>query len=163
MKYLAEFRDADILVVGSLAEDIGRKEHYHPTEVAVYFGEPNKKVPDPYFDGEGPERVGCNFCGACMTGCRHNAKNTLDKNYLYLAQQLGVEIMAEQEANADAGHPATEQDRNTPTYTHEQCMMSLFENASRNPSTRNCRCILPSGHARGKRGGKFAAARWTQQ
>jgi cholesterol oxidase len=32
-----------------------------------------------------------------MTGCRHNAKNTLDKNYLHLAQQLGTEIWAEQE------------------------------------------------------------------
>jgi cholesterol oxidase len=27
-----------------------------------------------------------------MTGCRHNAKNTLVKNYLYLAEKLGVEI-----------------------------------------------------------------------
>jgi cholesterol oxidase len=80
-----------------LAEQIGQKDQLDATNVAVYFGEPGKTVPDPFFDGKGPERSGCTFCGACMTGCRHNAKNTLDKNYLYLAQQLGAEIIAEQE------------------------------------------------------------------
>ena len=80
-----------------LAEEIGQKEHLDPTHVAVYFGEAGKTQPDPYFGGKGPERSGCTFCGGCMTGCRHNAKNTLDKNYLYLAQQLGAEIIAEQE------------------------------------------------------------------
>ncbi|TMD34753.1 MAG: GMC family oxidoreductase [Chloroflexi bacterium] len=54
-----------------------------------------KVVPDPYFGGEGPERSGCVFCGGCMVGCRHNAKNTLDKNYLYLAEKLGVDIYPE--------------------------------------------------------------------
>lgn len=80
-----------------LAEQIGQKDQLDATNVAVYFGEPGKTVPDPFFGGKGPERSGCTFCGACMTGCRHNAKNTLDKNYLYLAQQLGAEIIAEQE------------------------------------------------------------------
>lgn len=81
----------------TLAKDIGQEKHLDATNVAVYFGEPGVKAPDPYFEGKGPERTGCTFCGACMTGCRHQAKNTLDKNYLYLAQQLGAEIMAEQE------------------------------------------------------------------
>ena len=80
-----------------IARDMGREEHFHPTEVAVYFGEPNKKVPDPYFDGEGPDRVGCTFCGACMTGCRVGAKNTLVKNYLYLAETNGAEVLPETE------------------------------------------------------------------
>ena len=87
-------------IIEEIAHDIGREEHFHPTEVAVYFGEPNKKVPDPYFDGEGPDRVGCNFCGACMTGCRIGAKNTLDKNYLYFAEKNGAEIQAETEVTA---------------------------------------------------------------
>jgi len=80
-----------------LAKEIGQHEHLDATDVAVYFGEAGKMQPDPYFNGKGPDRSGCTFCGACMTGCRHNAKNTLDKNYLHLAQQLGAEILAEQE------------------------------------------------------------------
>lgn len=83
--------------VRQLAKEIGREEHFHPSKVAVYFGEPGKTVPDPYFEGKGPDRAGCIHCGACMTGCRHNAKNTLDKNYLHLAQQLGAQILAERE------------------------------------------------------------------
>lgn len=80
-----------------LATSLGKADEFEPTDVAVYFGEPEKTVPDPYFDGAGPEREGCRFCGGCMLGCRYNAKNTLDKNYLYLAQKLGVTIQAESE------------------------------------------------------------------
>ena len=80
-----------------LATEIGQKEQLNATKVAVYFGEAGKTHPDPYFGGKGPERSGCTFCGGCMTGCQHNAKNTLDKNYLYLAQQLGADILAEHE------------------------------------------------------------------
>lgn len=83
--------------IKKLAEDLGRPDQYGPTKVAVYFGKPGETVPDPYFEGKGPDRTGCKLCGECMTGCRHNAKNTLDKNYLYLAQQLGAEIIAEHE------------------------------------------------------------------
>jgi cholesterol oxidase len=78
-----------------IADEMGRGDTYRPTEVGVYFGTPGKTVPDPYFNGEGPERAGCTQCGGCMVGCRHNAKNTLDKNYLYLAEKLGVEIIPE--------------------------------------------------------------------
>lgn len=80
-----------------VAKDLGMEGKFSKTKVGVYFGKPNETVPDPYFDGKGPERTGCNFCGACMTGCRNNSKNTLDKNYLYLAQQLGATILAEKE------------------------------------------------------------------
>ena len=80
-----------------LAKEINRENEFDTPNVAVFFGEPNVKVSDPYFNGKGPERVGCHFCGGCMTGCRHNSKNTLDKNYLFLAQQLGAEIIAEKE------------------------------------------------------------------
>lgn len=85
------------IALQTLARQIGQAEHFEPTNVAVFFGEPNKTVPDPYFDGEGPERTGCNFCGGCMTGCRHGAKNTLDKNYLYFAEKLGAVIQPESE------------------------------------------------------------------
>jgi len=78
-----------------LAKELKCEETYHPTEVGVFFGEPNKEVDDPYFNGQGPRRSGCNLCGGCMVGCRYNAKNTLDKNYLYLAQKHGTKIFAE--------------------------------------------------------------------
>ena len=71
---------------------IGSHQSFAPTDVAVFFGEPGKRVPDPYFEGKGPERSGCTFCGGCMVGCRYDAKNTLDKNYLYLAEKNGTEI-----------------------------------------------------------------------
>jgi cholesterol oxidase len=80
-----------------IADDMHRGETYHPTEVGVFFGEPGKTVQDPYFDGRGPDRAGCIQCGGCMVGCRHNAKNTLDKNYLYLAERLGAQVIAESE------------------------------------------------------------------
>jgi cholesterol oxidase len=63
----------------------------------VYFGEPGKVAPDPFFGGEGPERTGCTLCGSWMTGCRHGAKNTLDKNYLHLAEKRGLQIQAQTE------------------------------------------------------------------
>jgi cholesterol oxidase len=87
-------------VIREVAGDIGRPGDFHPTDVAVYFGKPGQTVPDPYFDGEGPERTGCIGCGACMTGCRFNAKNTLDKNYLYLAEKRGLEVATETEVTA---------------------------------------------------------------
>ncbi|MFT7579622.1 MAG: cholesterol oxidase [Myxococcota bacterium] len=87
-------------VLEGIAADMGRSEHFHPTEVAVFFGKPGKVVPDPYFDGKGPDRVGCTYCGACMTGCRVGAKNTLDRNYLYLAERLGMTLKAETEVTA---------------------------------------------------------------
>ena len=87
-------------ILKQIAKDIGREEHFHPTEVAVYFGNPGKTVKDPYFGGEGPDRTGCIYCGACMTGCRFGAKNTLDKNYLYLAEKRGVRVQPETEVTA---------------------------------------------------------------
>ncbi len=81
-----------------LAAKMGKEDLFQQTTVGVYFGEPEVTVPDPYFDGKGPDRTGCVFCGGCMLGCRYNAKNTLDKNYLHLAQNIGAVIQAESEA-----------------------------------------------------------------
>ncbi|MBK7104619.1 MAG: GMC family oxidoreductase [Ignavibacteriae bacterium] len=80
-----------------LAKQNNQEKDFEPTNVAVFFGEPNKIVSDPYFNGEGPDRSGCNFCGGCMVGCRYDAKNTLDKNYLYLAEKNGAEFLVESE------------------------------------------------------------------
>ena len=79
-------------VMKQVADDMGVGETFHPTPVGVFFGEPGVEVDDPYFGGAGPRRSGCIDCGECMTGCRHNAKNTLTKNYLYLAEKAGAEV-----------------------------------------------------------------------
>lgn len=83
------------LVLKDYAQRIGTAESFKPTDVGIFFGTPNQTVPDPYFGGEGPPRAGCNYCGGCMVGCRNNAKNTLDKNYLYLAEKRGAQIHPE--------------------------------------------------------------------
>lgn len=80
-------------VMREVAEKMGVGGTFHHTPVGVFFGaEPGESAPDPYFGGAGPERSGCTNCGECMTGCRHNAKNTLVKNYLYLAEAAGAEV-----------------------------------------------------------------------
>ncbi|HJR38298.1 MAG TPA: GMC family oxidoreductase [Nocardioidaceae bacterium] len=83
-------------VMEKVANDMGVGDTFHPTPVGVFFGgpgqQPGETVADPYFGGAGPDRNPCIGCGECMTGCRHNAKNTLTKNYLYLAEQNGAAV-----------------------------------------------------------------------
>lgn len=78
------------------AEATGAGGTFYRTNVGVYEapeGEtPGATHPDPYFGGEGPDRATCIGCGGCMVGCRYNAKNTLDKNYLYLAEKRGARV-----------------------------------------------------------------------
>ena len=84
-------------VMEKVATDMGVADTFHPTPVGVFFGGPGQaqgeQVADPYFGGAGPERRTCIGCGECMSGCRHNAKNTLVKNYLYLAEQNGAQVL----------------------------------------------------------------------
>jgi cholesterol oxidase len=84
-------------ILKQMADEISMGHTFRATDVGAYFGEAGVTVADPYFDGEGPARAGCNHCGGCMVGCRHNAKNTLPKNYLYFAEKNGAEIKAEVE------------------------------------------------------------------
>jgi cholesterol oxidase len=77
----------------AVAERMGVGHTFHPTPVGVFLGEPGVRRADPYFGGVGPERTGCLHCGSCMTGCRHGAKNTLVKNYLYLAERAGATVL----------------------------------------------------------------------
>jgi cholesterol oxidase len=75
-----------------LADRMGVSDTYHRTPVGVWFGKAGQTTPDPYFGGEGPDKVGCTHCGSCMVGCRVGAKNTLDRNYLYLAEKNGAVV-----------------------------------------------------------------------
>jgi len=73
-------------------EQIGVGDTYQKTPIGIYLDNPGQTVPDPFFGGEGPDRTGCMQCGRCMVGCPHGAKNTLVKNYLWLAENRGVRI-----------------------------------------------------------------------
>ncbi len=83
------------MVMKELATELGMEATFRPTDVGAFFGEPGVEAPDPYFGGEGPPRAGCIHCGGCMVGCRHNAKNTLVKNYLYFAEKWGAQVRPE--------------------------------------------------------------------
>jgi cholesterol oxidase len=89
-----EFYQADMMLM-DYAKEINRSEHFKASEVGVFFGEPGVTVPDPYFGGKGPARTGCTRTGHCMVGCLDGGKNSLDKNYLYLAEKHGLEIVPE--------------------------------------------------------------------
>ncbi len=91
--------DAD-RALGALASRLGRSDKFSLNPVGVTFGHPGVAFADPYFDGHGPERSGCVGCGGCMLGCRFNAKNTLDKNYLWLAEKAGAVVRAESEVTS---------------------------------------------------------------
>ncbi|SNY49764.1 GMC oxidoreductase [Paractinoplanes atraurantiacus] len=80
------------VVIRDVAEEMGVGHTFRRTPVGVFFGEAGKSVPDPFFGGAGPARTGCTQCGNCMIGCKVGAKNRLDVNYLYLAEQAGVTV-----------------------------------------------------------------------
>ncbi|MEU2504370.1 GMC family oxidoreductase [Streptomyces sp. NPDC007863] len=85
------------------AQAMGIGDTFHMAPVGVFFGDgddgdgtakakPGGEVADPFFGGAGPSRKACTECGECMTGCRHGAKNTLNENYLYLAEKAGAAV-----------------------------------------------------------------------
>ncbi|MEU9112584.1 GMC family oxidoreductase [Streptomyces sp. NPDC048483] len=85
------------------AQAMGVGDSFHMAPVGVFFGDgddadgtskaaPGGEAADPYFGGAGPSRKACTECGECMTGCRHGAKNTLNENYLHLAERAGAVI-----------------------------------------------------------------------
>ena len=79
-----------------VADQMGVGHTFKLAPLGVYFGDGSGvKSKDPFFGGVGPDRDGCLQCGSCMTGCRHNAKNTLPKNYLGLAEKAGAKVFPE--------------------------------------------------------------------
>jgi cholesterol oxidase len=81
------------------AERMGKaaSESFDQVPQGIFFGQPQVSTPDPFFEGKGPARTGCNQCGRCITGCAYGAKNTLDRNYLYFARQMGASILPERQ------------------------------------------------------------------
>lgn len=79
--------------LGQVAERQGVGHTFGPTPNGIFFGAPGEQVEDPYFGGAGPAREGCRFCARCLTGCPTDAKNTLDRNYLYLAEAEGAQVL----------------------------------------------------------------------
>lgn len=90
-KTLTNYNEEDLLLK-EVAADMGKEATFSGVNVGVYFGDTEKET-DPYFNGKGPLRLGCKECAGCMVGCQYNAKNTLDKNYLYFAEKYGAGIM----------------------------------------------------------------------
>jgi cholesterol oxidase len=87
-------------VMKQVADQMGIGDTFTMAPVGVFFGRDGRKEPgveasDPFFGGAGPGRRGCLEEGECMTGCRWGAKNTLVKNYLYLAERAGARVHPE--------------------------------------------------------------------
>ena len=80
------------------AEAMGAGDTFGPVPQGIHFGSAGETEPDPFFGGVGPERTGCTRCGGCLTGCSDGSKNSLDKNYLYLAEKLGADVLPERKA-----------------------------------------------------------------
>ncbi len=82
------------------ANAMGAGDTFGPVPQGILFGKAGEPVADPFFDGAGPDRMACTRCGACLTGCADGAKNSLDKNYLYLAEAQGAEILPERKVTS---------------------------------------------------------------
>ena len=127
-------------VMEKVATEMGVADTFHPTPVGVFFGDEGagmgQTVDDPFFGGAGPERKTCIGCGSCMTGCRHNAKNTLVKNYLHLAESNGAKVLA-----AHHGHPgraARERRVRRPRAVHEGQASTGVRRGGCSPPSRSC-------------------------
>jgi cholesterol oxidase len=79
------------LALKASADSIGQPHRFRLLDLAVYWGKPGVRHSDPYGRG-GPTQTGCDYCGECYIGCNSHSKNTLDLNYLWMAQQAGAEV-----------------------------------------------------------------------
>jgi cholesterol oxidase len=124
---------ADVLLQ-EIAGELGTADTWRPTPVGTFFGVPDaegEEVADPYFGGEGPARAGCIHCGGCMVGCRYNAKNTLVKNYLYLAEKWGASVEAEAEVRDIVPLPSGQADGARYEVVYRSSSAMLFKGTRR--------------------------------
>ncbi len=94
------------------AEGTGESDRFRLVDLAIYWGKKGSEKgvfdEDPYGRG-GPPQIACSYCGECFIGCNTHSKNTLDLNYLWLAQKAGAEVYSQHkvvkiEQNTD-NHP----------------------------------------------------------
>jgi cholesterol oxidase len=86
-------------ILKELSHEMDAAHTFDSVHVGVNLNQDeNSEQKDPYFNGLGPERKSCIECAGCMVGCRENAKNTLDRNYLWFAEKLGAQIIPETKA-----------------------------------------------------------------
>ncbi|GAC1421733.1 MAG: GMC family oxidoreductase [Burkholderiaceae bacterium] len=125
-----------------MADIYGVGDTYYSGRVGTFFapeGEAGGKThPDPYFGGEGPERGTCVGCGGCMVGCKHNAKNTLDKNYLYFAEKRGAQVFAETKV-VDVRPLNGKLDGSDGYEVHTECSTAVFDKQRR---SFRCRSVV---------------------
>ncbi|OZG70215.1 hypothetical protein BTA51_27370 [Hahella sp. CCB-MM4] len=74
------------------AERLGRRAELVP--ICVHFGDDGK------VSAGGRPQNACDYCGNCLLGCHNHAKNTLDLNYIPLAEQNGAEVYPLHEVTA---------------------------------------------------------------
>lgn len=95
-----------------VAGAMNRSAQFCLPNIAVDFGPP--KVP--HLNKFGATQAGCNYCGECDIGCTIHAKNTLDFNYLKIAEDKGAEVSTLCEATqiepAASGYRVTFTDHN---------------------------------------------------
>ncbi len=88
-------------LIRDAADNCGYGNRFLPLELAITFNpEWNYDLPDPFNDDkskkftndQGQSQGTCVHCGNCDVGCQVSAKNTLNLNYIPLAEQHGAEV-----------------------------------------------------------------------
>ncbi|XKE47323.1 FAD-dependent oxidoreductase [Halomonas organivorans] len=144
----SHYQNAADEALAETARRMGKADTYRTVNTGILFPEDPEDASgadrgDPYFSGDGPNRNSCRYCGGCMLGCRHNAKNTLVKNYLWFAERNGVEIRAESEVIRIEPLPGPDGKRDG-SAGYELTVRSSTAHVRKKPYTLRCRGIVVS-------------------
>ncbi|MCG6656986.1 GMC family oxidoreductase [Halomonas campisalis] len=144
----SQYENAADEALEDTARRMGKADTYRTVNTGILFPEDpaddsGADRGDPYFAGKGPRRNSCRYCGGCMLGCRHNAKNTLVKNYLWFAEGNGVEIRAESEVTRIEPLPGPDGERDG-SAGYELTVRSSTTPVRKKPYTLRCRGVVVS-------------------